>query len=144
MHRKTITDTSDFACTKTKVAPKNNTIPRLELCTSILLMKLVLSSRKYLHGLILCCIRSSPHKWKPFVSNRGNYIHERINVDNAVNKLLTQNTIVVVVYQEISTFISKIEFLFSLKFLLRILSFYLSIHFDVYIVFCKQQKSFFS
>ncbi|KAK9886755.1 hypothetical protein WA026_018407 [Henosepilachna vigintioctopunctata] len=82
-----------FVCAKSKVAPiKKLSIPRLELCAAVLLSKLILFVTNSYENIIkfsntyafsdstvaLTWIKSSPHKWKNFVSNRTSYIQDII------------------------------------------------------------------
>ncbi|XP_031333915.1 uncharacterized protein LOC116163923 [Photinus pyralis] len=89
--------TTNLICAKTRVAPlKKISIPRLELCSAVLLADLMSSVRKSFAGSVpissifawsdstvaLTWIRSSPHKWTTFVSNRVSYIQEKVSADS--------------------------------------------------------------
>ncbi|XP_011858458.1 PREDICTED: uncharacterized protein LOC105556013 [Vollenhovia emeryi] len=75
--------TSRLLCSKSRVAPvKPTSIPRLELCSAVLLARLIASVRKGLRVRIndirawfdstvaLCWIRGDVSRWKLFVANR--------------------------------------------------------------------------
>ncbi|XP_063902582.1 uncharacterized protein LOC135122314 [Zophobas morio] len=84
---------TQFVCAKSKVAPlKKITIPRLELSAAVLLTRLLnLVCRVYKDKIpfnrlcawtdsqiVLAWIKSSPHRWKTFVSNRVSFIQEHL------------------------------------------------------------------
>ncbi|XP_063914797.1 uncharacterized protein LOC135131147 [Zophobas morio] len=84
---------TQFVCAKSKVAPlKKITIPRLELSAAVLLTRLLnLVCRIYKDKIpfnrlcawtdsqiVLAWIKSSPHRWKTFVSNRVSFIQEHL------------------------------------------------------------------
>ncbi|RLU19666.1 hypothetical protein DMN91_008223 [Ooceraea biroi] len=81
-----------LVCSKTRVAPpKHVTIPRLELCAAVLLVRLVTQVRKTLRfeeasthlwtdsTVALLWIRSHPSRWKNYVRNRVSKIQELSN-----------------------------------------------------------------
>ncbi|XP_045479814.1 uncharacterized protein LOC123684564 [Harmonia axyridis] len=85
---------TSFVCGKSKVSPvKRISIPRLELCACLLLSKLIslvlsiYSSAFQISKVFawsdstvaLTWIRSSPHRWKSFVSNRTTQIQELVS-----------------------------------------------------------------
>lgn len=98
VYLRTITDSGavhlSFLCAKTRVAPlKRISIPRLELCAAVLLSDLLSAVESVYRDLLrvssvfaytdstvaLSWIRSSPHKWTTFVSNRITYVQERLS-----------------------------------------------------------------
>ncbi|XP_044759024.1 uncharacterized protein LOC123316838 [Coccinella septempunctata] len=85
-----------FICAKSKVSPiKRMTLPKLELCAALLLAKLLSIVIKSYEGslkvdevfawsdstVVLHWIRSSPYRWKSFVSNRTAQIQELVPPD---------------------------------------------------------------
>ncbi|KAJ8952750.1 hypothetical protein NQ318_008064 [Aromia moschata] len=83
-------------CAKSKIAPlRRISIPRFELCAAVLLSDLI-SFVLFTYDAIkfskifawsdstvtLAWIKSSPHRWKTFVSNRVSFIQDKISPEN--------------------------------------------------------------
>ena len=79
-------------CSKSRVAPlKRLTLPRLELCTAMLLADMYQSSSRALKTsfnkvrlwtdsmIVLAWLKSPAARWKTFVANRANHIQEITN-----------------------------------------------------------------
>lgn len=95
-----------FLCSKSRVAPlKTMTIPRLELCAAVLSAELIDFVLKTFANkinfskifsytdstIVLSWIKSHPHRWKSFVSNRVSYIQERVDPLNWYHIISCQN-----------------------------------------------------
>lgn len=89
--------TTFLVCAKSKIAPlRRICIPRLELCGAVLLANMFSFVLRTYHGKIhfnkicawtdstitLSWIKSSPHRWKTFVSNRVSFIQDKIAPEN--------------------------------------------------------------
>ncbi|XP_063931843.1 uncharacterized protein LOC135143832 [Zophobas morio] len=89
----TLEPRTQFVCAKSKVAPlKKITIPRLELSAAVLLTRFLnlvcrINKDKIPFNrlcawtdspIVLAWIKSSPHRWKTFVSNRVSFIQEHL------------------------------------------------------------------
>ncbi|XP_011859616.1 PREDICTED: uncharacterized protein LOC105557081 [Vollenhovia emeryi] len=88
------TYTSRLLCSKSRIAPiKPISIPRLELCSAVLLARLIDSVRRnlkvHIDGILawsdsqvtLCWIRGDVTRWKPFVANRVSEIIELLSAN---------------------------------------------------------------